>query len=707
MSRSRLLLLCAIAVTLSLTSVSWSQENATITGTVLDSTGSVVPNVNITLTNPATGQVRQAVSNSAGSYLFANVGVGNFTLEASAAGFRKFSRTDIVVNVAQALKEDVTLSVGSEGETVTVQANALQVQTETNEVSNLISGAQVSQLATNGRNVTSLAALGMGKSNTLSDFGGVNALTASNSISFNGTRPSHNIYLLDGGELNDRGCGGCFSSLPSIDALAEFQTLDSNYGPDYGIGSGGTILMVVKSGAHDFHGALWEFNRNEDYAANNYFLNQSGKARPKFRLNTPGGNFGGPLWIPHIYNDSRKRTFFFVNEEWRRLIIGSAPTVTNTIPDSNFPVAGQDLNYLVTALRSGLPAVPIVPVTQDPAKLTQYASLGLVAGQPFPNNCAATLPCNATIPNQLFDPNAVLELNAGTFPHPNVPGANQYIASISQPTNVREDVVRIDHTITSKYQLMGHYIHDQVTQTYFPPLWGNSSYPTVGTAMLNPSWSSTIKLTQSSRPLCSTKRPSITAATDPPRSGRCSVRSSRRMDGNHLLPGRQQPRQPYARNSVAGHSTEHNLELKLLSLEEFVTTDTRPGTTSRGPRVGTNSNSVSATARTARISNCRPTPRELRSSTTHLLAGFVCQFPAGRCRQFNQLDFLAGKHWVNNNYGFYGNDNWHVDSAADPQLGSPLRRIAACLRAISTSSQTLFLRTTTLRSAILSTPMAR
>src|ERR1700761_7872583 len=317
----KLLLLVALSFAMILLAPSArAQENATITGTVTDSTGAVVPNVSLTLTNQAPGQSRQETTNTSGLYVFANVGVGHFTLNATATGFRKFTRTDIVVNTDQTLKEDVSLTVGSEGQTVTVQADALQVQTETNELSNLISGAQVTQLATNGRNVTALAALGMGVSNNLTgEFGGVNALTSANGISFNGTRTTHNIYLLDGGELNDRGCGGCFSSLPAIDALAEFQTLDSNYGPDYGIGSGGTILMVLKSGTHDFHGSVWEFNRNEDYDANNYFTNLAGKPRPVFRLNEPGGNIGGPVWIPHIYNDQRKRTFFFVNEEWRRL----------------------------------------------------------------------------------------------------------------------------------------------------------------------------------------------------------------------------------------------------------------------------------------------------------------------------------------------------------------------------------------------------
>ena len=421
-----------LAVLLILTAGAWGQDNATISGTVADPSGGLVANVSISLKNLATGQVRQVTSNTSGVYRFPDVGVGRYTLEASMQGFQKFSKTDIVVNVAQTLEEDISLKVGSAQETVTVEADALQVQSQTNEISSLISGEQVSQLATNGRNVTALAALGTGKSNTLPSYSGVNALTSANSISFNGTRNTHNIYLVDGGELNDRGCGGCFSSLPSIDALSEFQTLDSNYGPDYGIGSGGTITMVIKSGTQDFHGALWEFNRNEDYQANNFLLNLAGKPRPEFRLNVPGGNFGGPLW--------RKKAFFFVNEEWRRQIQGSTPTVQNTIAAANFPTLGQPLTYSVPSNGK----VPVVPQTQDPAKQAIYAADGLTAGQPFPGN---------TIPADLIDQNAVRELNAGTFPHPNL-GTRQFISSIPQKTNVREDIVRIDHNINSKFQLM-------------------------------------------------------------------------------------------------------------------------------------------------------------------------------------------------------------------------------------------------------------
>ena len=459
------------------------QDNATINGTVVDSTGAVVPGATIALTNPATGQVRQVTSNGDGAYRFANVGVGTYTLSTNVTGFQKYTKTGIVVNVAQTLEENIALTVGSQGQTVTVAADSLQVQTETSEVSTLINGEQVSQLSTNGRNITSLAALGLGVSNNLPEFGGVDALTSSNAIEFNGTRQTHNIYLLDGAEQNDRGCGGCFMNLPLQDAIAEFQTLDSNYSPDYGIGSGGTVLMVLKSGTHNFHGEIYEYNRNTDYNAADYFL----KSVPEFDLNEPGGNIGGPLWIPHVYNNNRNRTFFFWNEEWRKEIAGSAPSVINTIESANFPVAGQSLAYTIPPGGS----VPVVPLTSDPAKLALYTADGLTAGKPFPNN---------TIPANLMDPNAVTEVNAGTFPHPN-DGANQYISSIPAPENIREDVVRIDHAINSRYQLMGHYLHDAMSKTFFPPLWGpGGDYPTVGTAMTNPSYTAVIKLTQTYTP---------------------------------------------------------------------------------------------------------------------------------------------------------------------------------------------------------------
>lgn len=641
---------CAfIAILVALTPGAWGQDNASVTGTVTDPTGAAVVNASISLTNTATGQVRRVTSNSSGDYLFAGVGAGHYTLEASGAGFQKFTKTDIVVNVAQTLKEDVTLKVGSALETVTVEADALQVQSETNEISNLISGQQVSQLATNGRNVTALAALGTGKSNTLPSYGGVNALTTANSISFNGTRNTHNIYLLDGGELNDRGCGGCFSSLPSIDALAEFQTLDSNYGPDYGIGSGGTITMVINSGTKNFHGALWEFNRNEDYQANNYFLNLAGKPRPEFRLNIPGGNIGGPLG---------KKTFFFVNEEWRRQIQGSTPAVANTIAAANFPTLGAPVTYTVPSNGK----VPIVPSTSDPARLALYTADGLTAGQPFPNN---------TIPANLIDQNAVRELNAGTFPHPNL-GTSQFISSVPQPTNVREDVVRIDHNINSKFQLMGHYLHDAVTQTYYPPLWGNSTYPTVGTAMLNPSWSSAIKLTQ-------TYSPSLLNETSFLFSGNTIHLSPVSGPGGSFV-------QPSGWTATSFFPPANNIGSRMPEVRLGA-----PYNTIWSSSYFPWKNSYFGYESRDDLSMIRgrhqfkfgfswlhdPKNQQLQANTqgtaifgnSSFSRDSYVNFLLGDADSFTQLQFLADKHWLNNNYGFYGNDNWRVTPRLTLNLG--------------------------------------
>lgn len=470
-----------------------AQENAQITGVVSDPTGAVVPKASVSVTNPATSETRRTVSDSAGVYSIPNLHIGTYSLTVAAPGFSTYTKTDIVINVASTVKEDVQMTVGSSAQRVTVRANALHLQSETNEVSDLITGKQITQLATNGRNVTQLAALGLGVSDSLPSFNGINALSSSSSISFEGTRPGHNVYIIDGGEIYDRGCGGCFTILPSLDALAEFKTLDSNYSPDYGVASGGTITMVVKSGTSNLHGSLWEFNRNDAFDANNYISNLENQPKPELRLNIFGGNIGGPVFIPHVYNSNRKRTFFFVNEEWRRLITGSNPTVTPTVPASDFPVAGQSLTYTPPTLAGGAQAsAPVVPATSDPARLALYAADGLVIGDTFPNN---------TIPANLIDPNAALFMNTGAIPKPNATnGSSTFITSLKEPTYVREDLVRIDHTINEKLQLMGHYIHDAVSQQNIPALWSDSSYPTVGSAFSNPAWSAVIQLTQTLSP---------------------------------------------------------------------------------------------------------------------------------------------------------------------------------------------------------------
>ncbi len=279
--------------------------------------------------------------------------------------------------------------------------------------------------------------------------------------------------------------------MPSQDAIQEFQTLTSNYPPDYGISSGAIITLAFKSGGQHYHGELFEFNRNTVFDANNWVNKNVAPgdqitARQKLNYNIFGGNIGGPL-LPF---QKPRKTFFFWNEEWRRLIQGSTPTTVNTLPAADFPTAGTDLHYVAPAFASGTSLV--VPRVKDPAFNAKLAALGLTPGSPFPIN---------TIPASLFDPNAVLYFRTGVIPKPNASG-DQVISEAETPINVRDDIVRIDHQITSKWQIMGHYEHNAVTQTNAQPMlgWLWASYNTVTSTLANPANSAAIKLSGTINP---------------------------------------------------------------------------------------------------------------------------------------------------------------------------------------------------------------
>lgn len=634
----------------------FGQENATINGTATDPSGAVIPNATVKLTSSETGDVRTAVTNASGLFNFTGLHIGHYTLTVAATGFKSSTTTGIVLNTAQTMEEDVTLQVGSEGQTVNVEANALQVQSETSQVDSLISGTQVLELATNGRNITALAVLAPGVSNNLPDYNGVMALTAGNGISFNGTRPNHNIYLVDGGEIYDRGCGGCFSILVSQDSIAQFQTLTSNYTPDYGIGTGGEVLMVLKSGTSRFHGGLWEFNRNEAFDANNYISKLNGQPKPELRVNIFGGNIGGPLFIPHLYNNKRNRTFFFVNEEDRREIRGSAPTTTNTIPLADFPVAGQALHYVVST--GG--AVPIVPSTpQNAAKNALYAQDGLTPGQPFPNNI---------IPANLIDPNVIAMINTGIFPKPNVTdGANQFVASVVQPTYVREDLVRIDHNINEKLQLMGHYIHDANSQTLYPPLWSNDNYPTVGSVIQNPAWAAVVKLTQTLSPNLLNETAfnydgnKLTITPVGTFAQPAGFSTTTFFSGNNAL--NRMPEidlgAPYNTNWNSSYFPWHN------AAEDYQTRDDLSWTKGRhAMKFGfswmhfiKNQQLQQNTQGTYVFNN-----------SSFSMDPYV-NFLLGNSATFTQLQTLNGLHWVNNTYSVYAEDNWKITRGLTLNLG--------------------------------------
>ncbi len=475
-----------------------AQQNSEIIGTVTDQTGAAVPGANLTLTQTETGFAYNTVSNGTGGYSFPGLNVGVYTLKTTAKGFESYTAAGLTLNISQTLAHDVKLTIGAETVNVDVTADALQVQSESNTVSTLISGEQVTEIATENRNFAALAALGLGVSSMLPDNNTPTSVASDFGISVNGLRQSHNIWLIDGGEADDRGGAGGMDIMPSMDAIAQFEVLASNYPPDYGISSGATMSLALKSGSEKFHGEAYDFVRNDDFDANNFFNKYNGAHSPvaKLRQNIFGGNAGGPLFIPHVYNQSKQKTFFFYNQEWRRIIQGSQPNVQPTIPDADRPVAGTDLHYIAPAYAPNqVIVVPTVAQVPDPAFAAKLAAAGLSGyrGQPFPNQI---------IPSSLFDSNAILYLQSPLIPKVAQASTDNSISSESNPITVSEEIVRIDHKVNDKWQILGHYIHDSVSQG-FPDAdlgWNSESYNTISSTLSNPANSAAIKVSAAISP---------------------------------------------------------------------------------------------------------------------------------------------------------------------------------------------------------------
>src|SRR5579872_413848 len=465
-------------------SIVWAQE-ATIVGTVTDQTGSVVPNVSLTVTNTDTSQSRKITTNESGQYVVPGLITGHYSLKAEAPGFKAAERTGIVLNVGDRDRVDFTMQVGETRESINVEATAVQVQTDSGEISNVITGKEVSELATDGRNIYSLAVLVPGASSAMPNFNVPTSAGGNANVSFNGWRQNHNIWLADGAEQDDRGGAGGAIINPSIEAIGEFRALTSNYSADYGLSSAGTISMVFKSGTRDFHGTLWEFVRNNDFDANDFFRNAAGLPTKELRLNVFGFNAGGPVTFGRFYNKQRNKTFFFYNQEWRKLI--NQGGVNTTVPQTSW--YNGDLSSLLSLSKPIQLHVPTASQLSA-SQLNKWAAAGYQPGQAITGN---------KIPASLFDSNAQILLKAGIFPAPNQ-GANTFVGGNNLPTDVREELVRIDHQFNDKFWIFGHWVTEATSQSYGPPQWSGVNVPTVGDVFSNPSYTGVIHATNAISP---------------------------------------------------------------------------------------------------------------------------------------------------------------------------------------------------------------
>jgi hypothetical protein len=477
-------LLCALILGVSFQA--FAQE-ATIVGTVTDPSGSVIANAKITAKNVETGLVHTISTNEAGQYVLPDIHIGHYDMKAEAIGFKAAEQKSILLQVGDRARVDFQMQVGAASETVTVEAAAIRVETDSGEQSNVITDQQMEQIAINGRSVYQLAALTPGASSLINNY--VNTPVGGDaSVSFNGLRQGHNIYLLDGGEDDDRGGAGGMSIAPSSDAIAEFRALTSNYSADYGLSSAGTMTMVLKSGTSTLHASAWEFNRNDAFDARNFFFPAPNKIQ-ELRLNVYGFNVGGPVTLGHFYNPDKKKTFFFYNMEWRKLINGGA--TNQTVPDP--ATYGGNFSSVSTPIMvpSSSQVAPSVLFANCPGKV---APTGIVQGSPFPGNM---------VPSCMINPNATALLGAGIFPAPTTNisnGVGTFVGGANTPTDLREEIARIDHNFTSKFSVFGHFVAEQVTQGFATSQWSGDNLPTVGDTFGNPSYSAVVHTTYTISP---------------------------------------------------------------------------------------------------------------------------------------------------------------------------------------------------------------
>ena len=298
-------------------------DTGSITGTVTDPSGAVVSGAKVTITNEGTGASLSTSAGADGIYNFSPVRIGSYKLEASAPGFKTMGQTNVVVDVSARVEENFKLQTGAVTETVEVTSVAPVLQAEDASVGQVVDQRSVNNLPLNGRNFTFLAQLAAGVNTPEADTRG-NA--ASGAFTANGNRPAQNNYMLDGIDNNsdtvDFLNGTNFVVLPPVDAIQEFKVQTSDFSAEYGRSGAAVLNATIKSGTNQFHGAAWEFFRNDKLDAPDYFEDAGGVPKGELRQNQFGATIGGPV--------IKNKVFFFGDYEGLRRIQGTI--LTGSVP---------------------------------------------------------------------------------------------------------------------------------------------------------------------------------------------------------------------------------------------------------------------------------------------------------------------------------------------------------------------------------------
>ncbi len=439
-----------LLTSLMLIPVEAQQIAGSIVGTITDASGSVVPKAEVTITNVSTNAARQTQTDDNGNYTVPFLTAGTYRIGSAAKGFRQKTVDNALLQVGQTLRVDVQLEVGDTTQTVEVQAATASLQTENATVGSVLDAQKIVDLPLNGRNFVQLAQLipgvqpGTPGSITVrrgrGSIGQGDSPFGSTGMSANGIRDTGNRYFIDGVESMD-GDAFTYAFAPSIDSIAEFKVETSSYSAENGAAPGGQISLVTKSGGNQFHGTLWEFNRNDALTSAYNAIGGADIKPPRLNRNQFGGNIGGPIRIPKLYN-GKDKTFFFFNWESGRQAAGAVASFRIVPTEAQ---RNGDLRGLVNAQNG------------NPINLTDVNGVGIV---------------NNVIPQSALSPQAQVILQ--NTPLPNTQnGVFNYVNTPQSPVSTQDNyTARVDHNFSTRDVVSVRYVFNDTLENG-TPYWGN------------------------------------------------------------------------------------------------------------------------------------------------------------------------------------------------------------------------------------------
>jgi hypothetical protein len=420
-----------------------------LTGTITDPSGAVVPGVRVAITNLGTSSKQIATTNADGIYVLVNLLPGNYRIDAERAGFKRFSQQPVIIQVHQSYRIDIRMQVGAVTQTVHVTAATPLLQPQTSSLGQVVAGRSVTEMPLNGRNVFNLMELVpsvVPQGSALGTPTGVNPF-GFNNYQVNGSFGGESVEYLDGTPLNN-GYIHLPSLIPTQDSIEEFKVQTNNLGPEWGGFAGGVMNLSTKSGTNELHGEAYEYLRNAVLNANTFFNNEAGFPVGAFTQNQFGANAGGPLVIPHIYNGENKTFWFF---SWEGFRLRQGYTFVDTVPTQ--AERGGDFSNLRDSNGNLIPIYNPSTVCGElgNANCSTAGGQPVYARQPFPGN---------VVPPSMIDLTSAKELFL--WPLPNTTGApftnvNNFTSTSPVGGNNNEAVTRIDQNISAKQHFFARF----------------------------------------------------------------------------------------------------------------------------------------------------------------------------------------------------------------------------------------------------------